>query len=278
MKKIAVCLSLATLLLSGVGCGDMNADQTEGQGYQRDQTGYGIDRDGTGMGAANYGRKGRETERYGTYQDQVPGQGTAQRTGRGTGQRRGTTGFSQGITGDDRPGMVDDNGLLNGNLGGATRGQEQDLNRGTRGRDNMHGGTSIPRNQPRNQEGAQGQQNGNGYYDSDDGKMARKIEKRVENVNGIEDADVVVNGDDVLIGVETEENNNQLEERVRSAVKKVDDDKEVHVVTEEEGLNRIRDMGNDLRAGEPIEEIGSTFNSMIDDLGDAIQRPFERSR
>jgi len=326
MKKIALCLSLGTLLLSGVGCGDMNADQTEGQGlYQRDQTGYGVDQGGTGLAGANYGQQGRQ----GTHQNRVTGQqgavGPGQQAGRGglgvgegpgvagqgagqrgglglgagrqagqgaagparghgiTGQRAGqgaTQGFRQGITGDDRPGMVDENGLLNGRLGGFNRQTNQGpghLNRGIHGQDQMHGGTTIPRNQPRQSQGQQ-VQDGTAYFDTDDGRMARKIENRLEDIEGVEDVDVIVHEDNVIVGVDADGNNKQLERRVRAATTKVNDDMQVHVVTQRDGVERIHGMGNRLRGGEPFEEIGATFNAMLDDLGDAIQRPFERTR
>ncbi|WP_280768624.1 YhcN/YlaJ family sporulation lipoprotein [Salipaludibacillus daqingensis] len=281
MKKIALCLSLGTLLLSGVGCGDMNADQTEGQGaFQRDQTGYGVDRDGTGMGAANYGQQGRETERFGQRQQGIRGYGVDQRTGQGAGRgtglgtgQRTNMGFRQGIVGDDRPGMVDENGLLNGTLGGFNRQTTGQGNRGTDGQDQMHGGTAIPRNQP-----GQQAQDGRGYFDTNDGRMARKIENRVEDIDGVRNADVIVHEDDIIVGVDTTEDNQQIEQKVRSMTTKMNNDKQVHVVTEDDGVETIHGMERQLRAGEPFEEVGATFNAMLDDLGDAIQRPFERTR
>ncbi|WP_158282131.1 YhcN/YlaJ family sporulation lipoprotein [Salipaludibacillus keqinensis] len=271
MKKIALGLSVVTILLSGVACGDMEPNNTEGQGYsyqQRDQTGYGNDRiDGTGMGSSNYGQRGmmgRETERYGN-RNQA---GRDRMTGYQTGQGR-PRGFTRGITGNDRQGMVDENGLLNGRLRASNRNQtDNNLNRGMG--DGMFRGTSNTGNK-------QGS-NVTGYYDSKDGQTARKLENRIENIDGVRDCDVLINGDDVVIGIDASGNEDRVERKVRSLASKLDDNKQVHIVTDQSGMDRINGMENQLRDGAPFEEVGATFNEMLDDLGDALQRPFERSR
>ncbi|SER73334.1 YhcN/YlaJ family sporulation lipoprotein [Salipaludibacillus aurantiacus] len=319
MKKMTLCLSLATLMFTGItGCGDMdNANNVEGQrfgGQNRYETGFDGQRmDGTGMGSANYGQRGmmgRETERYGMNtpggQDQMTGyQGAANQRGgmfgkgqgrgrfggqqgfadgrggffgRGQGGRGFTGGFSRGITGNDRPGMVDSNGLINGRLRGLNRTEgftqtegfnqhqaDGQLNRGTRGQmDGMAGRTQ--------------QQGGRGYFDTDEGRTARKIENRVEDIEGVRDANVIVRDNDVVIAVEARGNNEQIEDEVRSLVANMDDDNQIFVVTERSGVERIQGMEDRLRDGQPFEEVGATFNAMLDDLGDAIQRPFERTR
>ncbi|WP_416149202.1 YhcN/YlaJ family sporulation lipoprotein [Salipaludibacillus sp. HK11] len=270
MKKIALGLSVATILLSGVACGDMNGDTTEGQGtaYQRDQTGYGVDRaDGTGAG--QQGMMGRETERFG----QRTGIGQNRMTEQGArGAQRGTQGFGQGIVGNDRPGMVDENGLLNGDLDGLRNRNQGNVQRGTQ--DRMNGGNQQGQQGMRGQ-GSQGQgREEQGYFNTEDGKTARNIEKRVENMDGVNGADVIVHDDNVIVAVDASGNNQKIEENIRGLAK----GKQVHVVTDKEGRENIQGMGNQLRGGAPFEEVGSTFNAMLDDLGDAIQRPFERSR
>ncbi|UJW57329.1 YhcN/YlaJ family sporulation lipoprotein [Bacillus sp. A116_S68] len=334
MKKVALCLSVITLMFTGVtGCGDVDNANVEGQNYGlqgRNQTGLqqGFTHDGTGMGAAHHqGQGGMSPRGAGTGQgrvitdtgagyggafrgtgaaydgrgglmqgdahfggqqgmmtrDERYGTGAQARDGRARGFQAGQNrrgGFSRGITGNDRRGMVDDNGLLNGTMRGFNR-TDNHVNRGTR--DQMHGGTAIERNQPRGQQRGFGQGKEKGqqqaYYDSDDGRLASRIENRVEGLDEVRDCDVVVNDNNVVIGVEPEGNDGeQVEDRVRSFVEDMDDNKQVHVVTERNGAEKIHDMENRLRDGEPFEEVGATFNAMLDDLGDAIQRPFERTR
>ncbi|UTR14239.1 YhcN/YlaJ family sporulation lipoprotein [Salipaludibacillus sp. LMS25] len=333
MKKVALCLSVITLMFTGVtGCGDVNNANVEGQNYGlqgRNQHGLqqGYTADGTGMGAHHYGQDGMLPRGAGTDQgrvitdtgagygrgvgaghdgrggfmqggadphlgghqgmmtrDERYGTGAQVRDGHARGFRAGQNrrdGFTRGITGNDRRGMVDSNGLLNGRM----RGLDRTNGHSNRRQDQMHGGTAIERNQPRAQQG-DGQQRGFGqgkgqqqaYYDSDDGRLASRIENRVEGLDEVRDCDVIVNNDNVIIGVEPEGNNGQVEDRVRSLVDEMDNDKQVHIVTERTGVERIHDMENRLRDGEPFEEVGATFNAMLDDLGDAIQRPFERTR
>ncbi|QKS70762.1 YhcN/YlaJ family sporulation lipoprotein [Paenalkalicoccus suaedae] len=151
-----------------------------------------------------------------------------------------TTGMARGVTGNHREDMVDENGLLNGRLTGYDR------------------------------------PNGNGYYATGDGKLARELEKRVSREEGVADTDVLVRDNDILVGVNS--TNNGIERRVESLAKPLAGNRNVHVVTEDNGFGRIHDMESRLRDGGAFDEIGSTFDAMLDDLGDAASRPFTRTR
>ncbi len=110
------------------------------------------------------------------------------------------------------------------------------------------------------------------------GDLARKIARKVENMRDVEDARVVVTGDSVLIGIDTNDRNDRdVEPKVRNAVQKMTD-KNVRITTDEDMFTRIRDVDNDLRDGNGFAEVQSDINAIMDDIGDALQRPFQNNR
>ncbi|RNA68736.1 YhcN/YlaJ family sporulation lipoprotein [Alteribacter keqinensis] len=300
MKKWFMSLTAAVMLVAGLtGCGgngDMN-DEGEQEGFftrgynnrttGQDAGGYLNRRQGmTGTyygqnyGYNNYGmNRGRETERYGTrasnYGNPMTGyktraRGVDRNTNLGLNRNRNTgfgmrgntvRGAGRGIVGNNRPGMVDNNGILNrfqatGNRFGGYDNHQRYSTKGQASQGNRY----------------------SGYYDGEEGHKARRIANRVEDMDNVEDCRVIVNGNDVVVGLDVRGESQRTEQKVRRLVSKMDDDMDVYVVTEQEQMDRVRSMDDRLRAGEPFEEVGATFNDMVQDLGRAIQRPFERSR
>ncbi|UCZ54344.1 YhcN/YlaJ family sporulation lipoprotein [Bacillus shivajii] len=338
-----------------------NRVDTHGQAARRNRTGAlgaqerGIGRDaalGTrnrGLGADRGGALGdrRRTGAFGERRNHGALGGQQGRHAGAHGTRAGAYGgFGRGIVGNDRPGMVDEDGILNrrpralqgqqtsrdkGRVGantyrganilgdrdrGVPRGQMRDGTRGRMGETNITGEglrgqnrmgeANLPGDRQRGQNrlgdtgqldnrnrGGMGQQgmfgdgqtrqqgqrgNVTGYFDSQDGKSAREISNRVEAQEEVDDCRVIVNGDDVVVAVEADGNEQEIENKVESMVSRMADDKDVHVVSDREHFKTVRGMDERLRAGEPFEEVGATFDDMLQDLGRAVQRPFERSR
>ncbi|WP_349408010.1 YhcN/YlaJ family sporulation lipoprotein [Pseudalkalibacillus sp. SCS-8] len=117
------------------------------------------------------------------------------------------------------------------------------------------------------------------YADDYNGSdLARRISKKVNKMDDVDDARVVVSGDTVLIGVDTNDRNDRnVRSEVKNAVQKMTD-KNVRVTTDEDMFTRIRDVDNDLRDGNGFEEARSDIEAIMDDLGDALQRPFQNNR
>ncbi|MFB5663214.1 YhcN/YlaJ family sporulation lipoprotein [Alteribacillus sp. HJP-4] len=114
-------------------------------------------------------------------------------------------------------------------------------------------------------------------YSSD---MADKIVENVEDMDGVDDATAVVRDNDVLIGIDTyddEEKAKKLADDIKKRVEDaLNDDKEVHVTTDEEQYGELRNIDEGLRnGGLELEEAGDTINDMVSDLGNAARRPFE---
>ncbi|MBU9720703.1 MULTISPECIES: YhcN/YlaJ family sporulation lipoprotein [Bacillaceae] len=247
-----------------------NESETRGAGQTGTQRGYNYQQDQAGTHGLNHGNRGR----------------TSAYEARENGQHRG---FGRGITGDNRPGMVDEDGLLNGQRANVTgqnrgtthnrgiqhRGTGDQINDGATGffnRQNTNNRTNNMNNRNQNNN------TNNAYYNGQDGQLASRINTNLANAGIGDDYHVVVNGNSVIIAVNDDGDTKTIEKNVNNTVSNVRDDLDVHVVTDRDRVNQVRGMNDRLRAGEPFEEIGATFNDMLNDLGDAAQRPFERSR
>jgi hypothetical protein len=265
-----------------------------GVGY----TNNGRDNFGTNQGL--FGTQGTNgvNDRQGT---RKPGMGRAGFTNQNTAdhyranERPGMGGA--GLTGGNRPGMVDEDGILRGRARGGTgalgnygyRRQGQGaMNLEPRDRGNINQGI---RNQAQsgtldrgNRTGVhQGQQRTRtqdtiNYHKDYDGKTVQQLSRRVERIEGVDEARVIAHDDDVVIGITTSGDMDNVKNKVERTVKGLADGKNVRVVTDSDAVGRIRTMDNELRTGTAFEEVGATFTEMLNDLGRAVQRPFERSR
>ena len=232
MKKIALSLALSTMVLGGlVGCGKTGTQSLNYDGYRYANDNRVMDNRylGDGIRTDNRG-DGYNFQRYGGNAP-INGQDIRLRDNR-MGDR------SYGITGN-RPGMVDDRGLLRGQNHATTYNYHRD-------------------------------------YDS---TLAHKIAKSVQSMSGVRDTRVIVNGNDVVVGIDsTRGDGRDLEHRVKSHVKTMAKGKNVHVVTDRDNYHRIRSVDDRLRDGTPFHQVGSTVTDMITDIGNAAKRPFENFR
>ncbi|MDQ0258118.1 hypothetical protein J2S74_005584 [Evansella vedderi] len=146
-----------------------------------------------------------------------------------------------------------------------------DLYDGTRDNDNFGFNRGTGRT------GVTGQARTGAYFDTEEGQLATRINNSIRGEN-IRDSRVLVHGNDVVIGVDADGDTNELDRNLRNRVGGLAGGRNVHVVTDRDQVRNIRDMDDRLRAGEAFEEIGATFTDMLNDLGNAVQRPFQRSR
>lgn len=118
---------------------------------------------------------------------------------------------------------------------------------------------------------------------SSDIHRAQQIQDQVEGLDGVDDARVIVNGDDVLIGIDTvgTENKERLEKRIEKQVKNMlnsdNEVKNVYVTTDKEHLGNMERINNDLQNGMGLDEVGDTISDMIQDISNAAQRPFQNN-
>ena len=114
------------------------------------------------------------------------------------------------------------------------------------------------------------------YHKDYDSQTAQNIANHVVRINGVDDCRVIVHNDDVVVGVEANKNADQVQQKVERTVQKLADGKNIHVVTDTDIVGRIRTMDDQLRTGTAFDEVTDTFTDMLGDLGNAVQRPFER--
>lgn len=117
-----------------------------------------------------------------------------------------------------------------------------------------------------------------GHYDGTDRKLARKISKRVKDVKGVKDARTIVYGDQIVIGVDTNnQNNKNVDKEVRSSIRDIVQTRNVTVVSEDKMYDRIRTVDDNMQGGKGINEVQSDINGILNDLGNAISRPFQNN-
>lgn len=100
-------------------------------------------------------------------------------------------------------------------------------------------------------------------------EQARKIADRIEDIQGINRAYVLISGDTAIIGVDM---NNEaegqvtrdLKDRIERVVKKVDNDIDnVSITADPDLLTRIQNMFDDMDEGNPIEGFANEFQEIL---------------
>lgn len=122
----------------------------------------------------------------------------------------------------------------------------------------------------------------NGY----DGALAEKIRNRVNHMNNVDDAHVILNDNTVIVGIDTSENDKSaVDQRVHREVKKLVPNRDVRVTTDDSIVQRIKNVDHNLRSGKTTTEVRSDVKGIMSDigkagtdLGDAVKRPFENNR
>jgi spore cortex protein len=113
----------------------------------------------------------------------------------------------------------------------------------------------------------------------DDNEISRKVRTTVEKMDNVDNARVLVTEDNILVAVDTADNNDaSLKERISNNVRKMSNGRNVQVVTDEGTFTRVRNIDNDIQNGVERKTIDADINNLMDDLGDAIQRPFNGDR
>ncbi|MFT4412777.1 YhcN/YlaJ family sporulation lipoprotein [Fredinandcohnia humi] len=117
-----------------------------------------------------------------------------------------------------------------------------------------------------------------GYYNQENGNLVRRISDRAERVKNVDDARVIVTADNVLVAVDTNDNNDKnVKEAVRKAVQPLAQGKTINVVTDEGTFSRVRNIDNDIRNGNTRESIDTDINDLLENIGDALYEPFDNN-
>ncbi|MCM2676651.1 YhcN/YlaJ family sporulation lipoprotein [Alkalicoccobacillus plakortidis] len=282
MKKLTLTVTTAVLLSTGLlgACGNTDDSGVNTQNMNRtNRTHMNSEGPVTDMMTPDDGYAGMRGNNYGTsYRGGTRGQNNSMNQGLkmdGTSVKRSSyenknhmTGLSRGVTGNDRVGMIDENGMI---YRGATRmetGNGKKLPRdsrfGVESRDGMK------------KHGAQSQMN---YADDYDGETVEKVRSHVAGMDGVKDARVMSYDNQVVIAVMHDDNHKgDLTQDIENGVKDLTNGKDIRVLTDSEAFNRVQEADDKLRNGEAFDNVRDTVNDMMKDLGDAAKRPFEGMR
>ncbi|MBY6035335.1 YhcN/YlaJ family sporulation lipoprotein [Fictibacillus nanhaiensis] len=124
------------------------------------------------------------------------------------------------------------------------------------------------------------------YHEDYDGALAERIAEKVNNIRGVDDAHVILEDNNVIVGIDTDgKKKEELTDKIRETTAKMVPDREVKVVSDQRMVDRIQNVDNDLRDGRAYTEVETDvrgiMNDIVDagsDLGNAIKRPFENNR
>lgn len=124
------------------------------------------------------------------------------------------------------------------------------------------------------------------YHEDYDGKLAERIANKVNDIRGVDDAHVILEDNNVIVGVDTDESKKEeLTKKVRETTANLAPNRDVKVVSDQKMVNRIENVDNDLRDGRAYTEVESDVRGISkdivnagSDLGNAIKRPFENNR
>ncbi|KHF38170.1 YhcN/YlaJ family sporulation lipoprotein [Halalkalibacter okhensis] len=108
--------------------------------------------------------------------------------------------------------------------------------------------------------------------------QAQKITHRVEDIQGVDDARVIMFDDNVLIGVKTEGNREEVRNEVHQEVQNSVENMHVHVVVDDHIVHRIYRFEEQLRAGKTFDEIGTNFTDILNDIARGTQQDFQLPR
>lgn len=103
------------------------------------------------------------------------------------------------------------------------------------------------------------------YYNNYDGRLADDLVKRAEQVDGVKNARALVNGDEVIVAVnpENDADTRNMKREVKRAVQPLVENKELRISTEESVYNTVQSVDNDLRDGEwHLHDLNDTMRGL----------------
>ncbi|WLR44067.1 YhcN/YlaJ family sporulation lipoprotein [Bacillus carboniphilus] len=107
------------------------------------------------------------------------------------------------------------------------------------------------------------------------GNLADSITDRVSRIRNVEDCRTLVNGDNVIVAVDTDDKNNaDVTNEVKKECSDIAAGKNVQVVTDENLFTRVRDIDDNLRSGAGMEDINADMEDLMDNINDSMKDMF----
>lgn len=112
-------------------------------------------------------------------------------------------------------------------------------------------------------------------------RHAQRIADKVANMKNVEHASAVVTDNDVVVGIDTNDNGvtKNMQSKIRKSLQNKIGGKNLHVTSDPKMYNRIKNASNNLQTGarKGTNEVSSDVRGIINDLGNAAKRPFENN-
>lgn len=114
------------------------------------------------------------------------------------------------------------------------------------------------------------------YDKPEDYHLAERMTDTVNRIKNVNQARVVINGDQVVVSVDSRTGNmRELEARIQQALHRYAKDKNVKVVTDRENFERLSNMNR--QYGDGFDEFGATLREGFDTVNRAAERPFRNN-
>ncbi|WP_411333502.1 YhcN/YlaJ family sporulation lipoprotein [Metabacillus indicus] len=131
----------------------------------------------------------------------------------------------------------------------------------------------------RNDENYHGQVKQISYYNDNEKALAKKVSERAADVKNVDDVRTLVNGDQVLVAVDTDDKNDKnVKNAVMDAVKPAANGKDVQVVTDEGTFSRVRTINDNIENGQDKKSIDADIRDLFDDIGNMMNKPVQQAR
>ncbi|WP_332630245.1 YhcN/YlaJ family sporulation lipoprotein [Halalkalibacter flavus] len=102
-------------------------------------------------------------------------------------------------------------------------------------------------------------------------EITREIETRVESLENVRDAHVMTDGNHIVIGVESREQDRvKLKRLVEDEVRQITDLRNVRITTDRKMINRMNAVEHHVGLDKPFDSIGGTAGELTDLVDDAI--------
>lgn len=275
-KKVTAIASIALLSTSLAACNANNGAMDEGNNANRGN--------GNAQPIGYYTDENTTRDNEGPVTELLDGRNNAANQ---QGNRNAATRDNQGTTGNNQPTKVNQgnqgrtpNGTQGNNLGNNSMRQVNNANNGQNNQTTQQGNQNNASGNNRYADmNYHGHLNTEGYYGREERELSERVRKTVEKMKNVEDAHVVVTDNNILVAVDTNDKNDKaMRESITKELSNVASGRNVQVVTDEGTVSRVRNINNNINNGGERGTIDTDINNLMNDLGDAIRRPFTGNR
>ncbi|WP_179295501.1 YhcN/YlaJ family sporulation lipoprotein [Bacillus sp. FJAT-45350] len=117
------------------------------------------------------------------------------------------------------------------------------------------------------------------YQERVDGDILNALTSEIKDVDGVEDASVVIHERTVIVGIISNQEEEKVKQEINEIVSKRVTAEEIYVVNDEKGFHEVRYLEGELRNGRAFHEEGRKDGiRILSDLSRILQKPFEHNR